>query len=171
MKKENGASFNFFNDVKDRMSQSIENTQNQALTDVFGQDAANLMIEKRGVNNQFNKFNTAAKENTNPFGNLAAVEADNKQKEMNKLTGQINQSVAINNAQNTATDLTNNVMDQANRANPFKPNDDNDPYSTQGAPMSNGTGSGRPNFDEGATMSIKKVNEGAPMSNVLFKNK
>ena len=73
MKKENGASFNFFNDVKDRMSQSIENTQNQALTDVFGQDAANLMIEKRGVNNQFNKFNTAAKENTNPFGNLAAI--------------------------------------------------------------------------------------------------
>ena len=171
MKKENGASFYNFNNVKDRLSQSIENTQNRALTDMFGQDAAGLMIEKRGVNNQFNKFNTAAKENTNPFGNLAAVEADNKQEEMNKLTGQINQSVAINNAQNKVADLNNKVMDQANQANPFKPNNNNDPYSTQGAPMSNGTGSGRPNFDEGATMSIKKVNEGAPMSNVLFKNK
>ena len=171
MKKENGASFSFFNDVRDKLSQSVENTKNRALTDVFGQEAADLMIEKRGVNNQFNKFNTAAKENTNPFGNLAAIEADNKQEEMNKLTGQINQSVAINNAQNKVTDLDNSVMDKVNQANPFKPNNNNDPYSTQGAPMSNGTGSGRPNFDEGVTMSIKKVNEGASMSDVLFKKK
>lgn len=171
MKKENGASFSFFNDVRDKLSQSVENTKNRALTDMFGQDAADLMIEKRGVNNQFNKFNTAAKENTNPFGNLAAIEADNKQEEMNKLTGQINQSVAINNAQNEVTDLNNSVMDKVRQANPFKPNNNNDPYSTQGAPMSNGTGSGRPNFDEGATMSIEKVNKGASMSNILFKKK
>ena len=42
---------------------------------------------------------------------------------------------------------------------------------TNDIPMTNGTGSARPNFDEEATMSIKKVNEGAPMSNVLFKKK
>ena len=38
-------------------------------------------------------------------------------------------------------------------------------------PTSNGTGSARPNFDQTTTMNVKKVNEGAPMSNVLFKKK
>ena len=38
-------------------------------------------------------------------------------------------------------------------------------------PISNGTGSARPNFDQTTTMNVEKVNEGAAMSNVLFKKK
>ncbi len=170
MKKENGAS-TFFSNFNDRVEQSVENAQNNAINSAFGQDAGDLIRERGDVQNQFNKFNTAAKENTNPFGNLADIEAGNKQRDINQLTGEIGQSIALNNAQNKVTDLNNSVMDQTNQANPFKPNNNNDPNSPQGAPMSNGTGSGRPNFDEGAAMSIKKVNEGAPMSNVLFKKK
>lgn len=142
MKKEDGAS-NFFSNFNNRVEQSVENAEN----------------------------NTAASQNINPIGNLASVEANDKQRDVNQLTGEINQSIALNNAQNKITDVTNNVMDQAGQANPFKPNNNNDPNSPQSAPISNGTGSGRPNFDEGSTMSIKKLNEGAPMSNVLFKKK
>tara|TARA_R110000744_G_C19161321_1_gene540523 strand:+ start:54 stop:560 length:507 start_codon:yes stop_codon:yes gene_type:complete len=168
MKKENGAS-SFFSNFNDRIEQSVENAQNTALDSAVGQDAGNLIRERRDVQGQFNKFNTAAKENTNPFGNLASIEASDKQGDINQLTGEIGQSIALNNAQNKVTDATNNAMDQANRANPFKPNNNNNPKA--GPPMSNGTGSGRPNFDAGASMNIKKVNEGTPMSNVLFKKK
>tara|TARA_R100001198_G_scaffold90293_2_gene67448 strand:+ start:1502 stop:2014 length:513 start_codon:yes stop_codon:yes gene_type:complete len=170
MKKEDGAS-NFFTGLKDRIDIIVENQKNNALNSAFGQEAGDLIRERGDVQNQFNKFNTASKENTNPFGNLAGVEAGNKQRDINQLTGEISQSIALNNAQNNVTDASNSVMDQVSQANPFKPNNNNDPNSPQGAPMSNGTGSGRPNFDEGATMSIKKVNEGAPMSSVLFKKK
>ena len=170
MKKEDGAS-TFFSNFNDRVNQSVENAKNNALNSVFGQDAGDLIRERGDVQDQFNKITTAAKQNTNPFGNLAGIEADNKQRDINQLTGEINQSIALNNAQNKITGATNSVMDQASQANPFKPNNNNDPNSPQGAPMSNGTGSGRPNFDEGASMNIKKVNEGAPMSSVLFKKK
>ena len=44
-------------------------------------------------------------------------------------------------------------------------------YIGGGPPMSNGTGSGRPNFDAGSSMNIKKVSEGASMSDILFKKK
>jgi hypothetical protein len=43
--------------------------------------------------------------------------------------------------------------------------------SANDIPMTNGTGSARPNFDESFSMGVKEVNEGAPMSNVLFKKK
>lgn len=174
MKKEDGAS-NFFSNFNanfsDKVDQSLENTQNKALNAAFGQETGDLIREKNDAQSQFNTFNTASKQNTNPFGNLADIEAGNKQRDINQLTGQIYQNVAGMNAQNKITDTTNDVMDQATQANPFKPNNNNDPNSPQGAPMSNGTGSGRPNFDEGASMNIKKVNEGSPMSSVLFKKK
>ena len=66
-----------------------------------------------------------------------------------------------------------------NQTNP-KPNDQRQVPTTgtpaginpvAGAPMSNGTGSARPSFSEGASMSIKKVSEGASMSDILFKKK
>tara|TARA_R110001592_G_scaffold2847_1_gene16065 strand:+ start:929 stop:1474 length:546 start_codon:yes stop_codon:yes gene_type:complete len=125
-------------------------------------------VEFRATN-AFNKFNASAKQNTNPFANASALRAQNAQDELDNLN--VGNSARMAREAANARDAI--IEGKGNTQEDLATNIDGPQtiLPVAGPPMSNGTGSSRPNFEKGVSMDIKKVNEGASMSEVLFNKK
>ena len=186
MKNKNGASYNSgseFSSTNDRIEET-ENRDKMYSADVTVGDTekiAALSEKKDSQSSDLARFNKASNTNTNPFGNAASFRSQNVSKELDKTNYDLRgYERSMTEEGGPILDGNGNVISPGtNQTNP-KPNDQRQVPTTgtpaginpvAGAPMSNGTGSGRPNFDAGSSMNIKKVSEGASMSDILFKKK
>ena len=160
MKNKDGAS-NFFKDSFGDFQTRSQGAFRDAKVGAFGEEAVGLMDDKKSEQSSFDKFNTASQANSNPFGNLAAIEADQSKQNINQLTGEIDQSKADyrQQQQNGSTDEP-----VPQKTSPFS----SDPILD---PNTNGTGSGRPNFAQQIRDNMNNIASGAPMNDVLFKKK
>tara|TARA_R110000851_G_scaffold325202_1_gene493012 strand:+ start:53 stop:613 length:561 start_codon:yes stop_codon:yes gene_type:complete len=173
----------FLQDSSDRLERSQETTmtpeaeqQQQTANEI-----AALQEQKGQQQKDVSKFTMASNQNTNPFGNAAAYQQQNASNALNQTEYDLRgYERSMTEEGGPILDGNGNVISPGtNQTNP-KPNDQRQVPTTgtpaginpvAGAPMSNGTGSARPSFSEGASMSIKKVSEGASMSDILFKKK
>lgn len=129
------------------------------------QQVADDSVEFRS-SKAFEKFNASAKQNTNPFGNASALRAQNAQNELDNLN--------VGNSARMAREAGNDRDAMIEGKGDTQEDLATNPQTilpVAGPPMSNGTGSSRPNFEKGVSMDIKKVNEGGSMSEVLFNKK
>ena len=167
----------FLQDSSDRLERSQETTMTpEAQT---ANEIAALQEQRGEQQKDVSKFTMASNQNTNPFGNAAAYQQQNASSALNQteydlrgyersMTGKGGPIVDGNgnvvtpgvNPQTRGNSAVTASIDPSSGINPVA-----------GAPLSNGTGSARPSFSEGASMNIKKVSEGASMSDILFKKK
>jgi len=167
MKNKDGAS-NFFKNSFGDFQTRAQGAFRDAKVGAYGEEAVGLMDDKKSEQSSFDKFNTASQANTNPFGNLAAVRADQSKQNINQLTGEIDQSKSdYRQQQMQQNESTSEPVPQAI------------PQSKNGLfggdplfdPNTNGTGSGRPNFAQQIRDNMTNIASGAPMNDVLFKKK
>ena len=169
MKNNKDGASNFLQDNRDRFKDFVQDQKKNAEIRAFGEEGAGIMAEKRIEKANFAKFNTASQANTNPFANASALRADTSKQNIDALskdfsmayrdyTNTAPQDILIDGKGDTSGDLAQNDSPQTI-------------LPVAGPPMSNGTGSSRPNFEKGVSMNIKKVNDGASMSEVLFNKK
>ena len=186
MKNKHGASYNSgseFSNSNDRIEATEEREVKMTPEAQQQQQTANeiaALQEQRATQTyDYQKFNKAKEANNNPFGNAASFRTQAVGQELDKtnydlrsyersMTGKGGPIVDGNgnvvtpgvNPQTRGNSAVTASIDPSSGINPVA-----------GAPMSNGTGSARPSFSEGASMDIKKVSEGASMSDILFKKK
>ena len=193
MKNKNGASYNSgseFSSNNDRI-EAIEDRDKMYSADVTVGDTekiAALSEKKDSQSSDLARFNKASNTNTNPFGNAASFRTQNVSKELDKTNYDLRSyERGMTEEGGPIVDGNGNVVEPGTGVISVKPPTgppagfgsqyQNGVYigggqgSGGGPPMSNGTGSARPSFSEGASMDIKKVSEGSSMSDILFKKK
>ena len=186
MKNKHGASYNSgseFSSNNDRIEaieeREVEMTPEATALQQESNEIAALQEQRANQTYDYQKFNKAKEANTNPFSNAASFRTKAVSQELDKTNYDLRSyersmteeggpivdgnGNVVTPGVNPQTRGNNAITASIDPSSGIKP--------VAGAPMSNGTGSARPNFSEGASMNIKKVSEGSSMSDILFKKK